>query len=413
MAELTGTNVGLGALRIEANDLAKASQWPELAALIPQLRADELFWPHWWAPLCAAAVRHSGVGDGRELLHEAIGLGYHQVEFHEQMLQEAFGADVDWPQLRTQITQNVPLAPIELHRWPTAPAAANLELFRLPVEREREFADRLPPVADTAWRTALDLLHWVAGLWSHGNDHVEHPDALDLLDRVAQGARFACVEYTIVLTQALNARGIPARKVQLFTPHHHAGLGRGHVVSEAWIDELGRWVLLDGQNEATWQDNDGRVLGVRELRAAAQDGTAVHLDTVHEMDEDERASWAWYFAASTSTGITWAPGPFGPVFQCGPLPTGRLVDDAAVLEPDLSTLWTEVAEQGDNSALLWHPSHPHAVSTVVLGLDSGPRELALDEAFALDLPVGQQELTVATRTKYDTLTPQPLVLLVR
>lgn len=62
-----------------------------------------------------------------------------------------------------------------------------------------------------------------------------------------------------MLTQALNALQIPARPLSLFKAGYHAGLGTGHAVTEAWIDDLGKWVLLDGQNGAVWRDEDGRL----------------------------------------------------------------------------------------------------------------------------------------------------------
>ena len=40
----------------------------------------------------------------------------------------------------------------------------------------------------------------------------------------------------------------PARNLGLFQDNYHVGFGRAHRVSEAWIDDLCRWVVLDGQN---------------------------------------------------------------------------------------------------------------------------------------------------------------------
>jgi transglutaminase-like putative cysteine protease len=122
-----------------------------------------------------------------------------------------------------------------------------LDLYTIADDRRSALLDRLPSATDSAWDTATRLLEFVHDRWEHSNDHVENPDALNVLDRVDAGDRFACVEYSIVLSQALNAVGIPARRVELFQANYHVGVGRGHVVSEAWIDDLDRWVLLDGQ----------------------------------------------------------------------------------------------------------------------------------------------------------------------
>jgi hypothetical protein len=50
----------------------------------------------------------------------------------------------------------------------------------------------------------------------------------------------ACREYTVVLTQALNTVQIPARRISLFRDGYYAGVGGGHAVTEAWIDDLGK-----------------------------------------------------------------------------------------------------------------------------------------------------------------------------
>lgn len=52
-----------------------------------------------------------------------------------------------------------------------------------------------------------------------------------MLDRVERGERFACLEYTVVLTQALNAVQIPARRVSLFCAGYYAGVGGAHAVT--------------------------------------------------------------------------------------------------------------------------------------------------------------------------------------
>lgn len=106
--------------------------------------------------------------------------------------------------------------------------------------------------------------------WEHGNGHVDPKDAVEILRRVDAGERFACVEYSVVLTQALNAMGMPARWLELLMHDHHAGFGRGHVVFEAGIDDLARWVLLDGQNGAWWGASEP--LGVLELMERYRDG---------------------------------------------------------------------------------------------------------------------------------------------
>jgi hypothetical protein len=81
------------------------------------------------------------------------------------------------------------------------------------------------------------------------------------------------VEYSLVLSQVLNALAIPARRLALRQENYHVGLGRAHAVSEAWIDDFCRWIVLDGQNGLYWTGNDGQPIGILELQQAARSGT--------------------------------------------------------------------------------------------------------------------------------------------
>ena len=120
---------------------------------------------------------------------------------------------------------------------------------------------RLPRPLPGAQATAEQLLAWVANRWRFSpTTYFGPPDANMILDRVAAGGRFGSVEYAIVLSQALNAVEIPARRLVLYADGYHARQDALHHVTEAWIDDLGKWILLDGRNGATWRDGDGTPL---------------------------------------------------------------------------------------------------------------------------------------------------------
>jgi hypothetical protein len=129
----------------------------------------------------------------------------------------------------------------------------------------------LPAAAGTGWQTAVATLSWVTRRWTSADAHMEIDDAVECLRRVDAGQRFACVEYSL-LTQALNALAIPARRLGFRQQDCHVGVGRGHVVSEAWIDEKCRWAVLDGQNGMYWTGRDDEPLGAVELQQAALSG---------------------------------------------------------------------------------------------------------------------------------------------
>jgi hypothetical protein len=114
----------------------------------------------------------------------------------------------------------------------------------------------------------LAMLAWVHNRWAHdGWTHASKPDGLTVLREAAEGKRFACVEYSRALAHALIAVGFPARAVGLSREGVSYGMGKGHVVTEVWNDELGKWILLDGQNNVVWRHGDGDVpLDAEEVR---------------------------------------------------------------------------------------------------------------------------------------------------
>jgi hypothetical protein len=146
----------------------------------------------------------------------------------------------------------------------------------------------------------LAVLAWVHNRWAHsGLDEPSHPDALTILDEVAHGKRFRCVEYSITLAQALTALGFPARVIGLRREGVSYGSGKGHVVTEAWNNQLGKWLVLDGQNNATWEV-DGHPLSAVEIRDLRLAGKTAALKMNHHGSTwmpkpPEMSDWLPYF----------------------------------------------------------------------------------------------------------------------
>ncbi|MGH3447170.1 MAG: transglutaminase-like domain-containing protein [Nocardioidaceae bacterium] len=413
---MTASDEALNSLRVQAIDHIRAHEWPQLVKLRPQLEQDAGYWVHLWGPACAVAAHHEGGrDDARALLEDLIAAGLHDVSEFTEMFADTFAAEPDWPALAVRINANTPAPPVELLGWPTAVPIVALELDRLDIEAESRLAARVPDPGVSALETALDMLSWVTSRWCHsGASHVAVRDANEVLDRVEGGERFACREYTIVLTQALNAVGIPARALSLLRDGYHAGLGTGHAATEAWIDDLGRWVVLDGQNGATWRDSAGELLGVVELQqwlgagdlpSFVGDGPNFEPESGHE--------WLRYFAYCRSGGLAWRSGSFVPLMEGDTVVAAKaLLKDPAQAHPELSEIATSIVDEGGPAAR-FSTAHPFATGFVVGGAADGHRGLALDESLALSGPPGDYELCVSTRTPYAALAPSALTYTLR
>lgn len=401
----------LRGLRVAANDAQRGQDWAAVRSLQDQLRRDDDFWYDLWAPLCAIAARHLGAPEAaRALLDEAIAGGYCQPDLlGAGLLEAAFGTDPDWPDLLARIDANATPATLELVDWPTVTPARPLSLQRATPAREAELAQRVPGAEGSAWRTAIRLAGWVSGAWVHGDAHVEPAeDAVRCLDRVAAGERFACIEYTLVLSQALNALGIPARRVDLRQDGYHVGVGRGHVVTEAWLDDLGRWVVLDGQCGGYWADADGRPLSAAEL--CAQYRTGRRAEWVGPATEEASLAYWWsLFGSATIGDATWSAGSYVPVFQRSQLLTDAVLRDPAPLYPDLSEIEVAPAAVDGGAAVRLATAHPYAI-----GFLAGDVEIPLDNPlWTLSSAPGEHRVEVAVRTRYGRLRGRSLRYVVR
>jgi hypothetical protein len=390
----------LQALRLAAEDAVRRHDWAFVHARTDELRhADPEWWADIWAPACAIAARQLGAPDARAVLDEAIAGGYNQPDVHRPELADAFGTDPDWPELIDRIEHNAAPVPLAFVDWPTITPSAPLSLLRLPPPAEEELRRRLPAVKNTAWDTALTMLGWVSTRWRHANAHMEVDDAVACLDRVEAGERFACVEYSLVLSQALNAVGIPSRRLALRQAGYHAGIGRGHVVSEAWIDDLGSWVVLDGQNGLYWASPDGTPLGALALQTASATPAPVYAPGVESQPAEALAFWFSYFAHIGTNGATWSDGPFVPVFQRTRLASASvLLHDGRHAYPDLSQIAIGVELAGRECAIRLSTEHPYATGFVV---QPGAVELSLDSpVWTLDTSPGEHLVELAVRTRF-------------
>ncbi len=96
---------------------------------------------------------------------------------------------------------------------------------------------------------ALKIMNWVHNLWEHdGYSEPEKEDALYILEEVEKGRNFRCVEYGVVTSACLKSIGLKARTVGLKTKDLETRKsGAGHVVLEVFLNDLGKWVMLDPQ----------------------------------------------------------------------------------------------------------------------------------------------------------------------
>lgn len=137
------------------------------------------------------------------------------------------------------------------------------------------------------------ICRWAHGLWEHNGDNTpKQDDPISILQEVKQGKRFRCVEYAIVINGCLNAVGIRSRILALKTEDMETReSGAGHVVAEAYLRDLGKWVLVDGQWEVIPVVDGVPLNGVELQRALAQQTPGVSVLSFSGTEADAYLRW--------------------------------------------------------------------------------------------------------------------------
>jgi len=161
------------------------------------------------------------------------------------------------------------------------------------------------------------ICEWARHRWEHnGDNQPEKSDPISILEEAAaEGKRFRCVEYAIVVDGALESLGIRARVLGLKTADVETReRGAGHVVAEAYLADKKKWVMIDGQFDVI-PTLGGEPLNAVELqRALAKDARGLGVVTRSDADADTYFAWVapylFYFDTTFDGrfGVERAPG---------------------------------------------------------------------------------------------------------
>ena len=138
---------------------------------------------------------------------------------------------------------------------------------------------------------AFILMDWTHNQWKHnGNNNSKESNALNILERANNGERFRCVEYGIVLSATLNSISILTRTLGLKTKDvETTKYGAGHVVSEAYIPDLKKWVFMDPQINYIPYLNGIPLNAVEYQKAIIENKQAIELRNHNGVIDKEKA----------------------------------------------------------------------------------------------------------------------------
>jgi len=155
--------------------------------------------------------------------------------------------------------------------------------------------DSLIKDAHTDMDKTLKILNWVHCQWQHnGNNQPRKNDAISILEEAQEGKNFRCVEYGIVVTACLNAVGLKARTLALKTKDvETTSSGAGHVVTEVFLNDLQKWVFIDGQWDVMPVLNGVPLNAVEFQKAIVENFDQLEIRTSLDVSKNSYAKWIY------------------------------------------------------------------------------------------------------------------------
>lgn len=143
----------------------------------------------------------------------------------------------------------------------------------------------------------LRILDWVHNQWKHdGNNEPQKRDAIPILEEAKEGKNFRCVEYGIVASACLNAVGLKSRVLSLMTEDVETRQsGAGHVVTEVFLNDLQKWVFIDGQWNAMPVLEGIPLNGVEFQNAIANNYHQLEIRSLAEVSKRNYVTWVYQY----------------------------------------------------------------------------------------------------------------------
>lgn len=191
------------------------------------------------------------------------------------------GASLPYPYLTT-------LDPVPYPFQFSSPKSDYLTRFR-----EMYGLDQVVAPETTDLGRARALCRWVHFRLSHdGHKQFQSQDPFAILKAAMLGQQVQCVEFGLVLAAAFNAVGIPARPLYLKAANVQTkASAAGHALAEAWLPDLGKWVMVDAQADIIPLLHDKPLNAVELQQALLADDAALGVLTSTEAKPKSYFKW--------------------------------------------------------------------------------------------------------------------------
>lgn len=141
-----------------------------------------------------------------------------------------------------------------------------------------------------------NIMYWLHDQIRHDGGHFPNANrnAIDLYKVCkAEGCGINCRGLAIILSELYLAMGWPARFVTCESKHYDTDPDC-HVICMVWSRQLGRWLWMDPSFAAYVSDENGELLGIREVRERLIDGRPLVLNEDANHNHETKQTKAHY-----------------------------------------------------------------------------------------------------------------------
>jgi hypothetical protein len=169
----------------------------------------------------------------------------------------------------------------------------------------------------------INVMNWVHNAVSHNGNKVI-PDKRDALSLLRENEALDCRGLATILNEAYLALGYPSR-ITLCMPKDHTD-GESHVVVSVYSDHYSRWVMMDPTSSAYICDENGQLLGLKEIREKMIIGETMILNPDANWNAKVSRTIDEYLYTYMAKNIYWFETPVSSTFGTETFGDGKQVD---------------------------------------------------------------------------------------
>lgn len=169
----------------------------------------------------------------------------------------------------------------------------------------------------------IHIMNWVHNTVEHNGNKII-PDKRDAFSLLNDNKALDCRGLATILNEAYLSLGYPSR-ITLCMPKDHTD-GESHVVVSVYSKHYSRWIMMDPTSDAYICDENGQLLGLKEIRVKIKNGEPMVLNSDANWNGTVSRTIDEYLYTYMAKNLYWFETPVINTFGSETFTTGKQVD---------------------------------------------------------------------------------------